>query len=143
MSRLSENQPGDRQILVDTSAWVEFLRGTGSRVNIRVRELMETGARLATTDVVVMELLAGARSENRSKELRRFLLRFDHLPSEGLADFERAAGIYRTCRQRGSTVRSLFDCLISTVAIRERIPVLTHDRDFEVIATHTPLEILV
>lgn len=140
---MSESLPGERPILVDTSAWVEFLRGTGSRVNVRVRELIETGARLATTDVVVMELMAGARSETRSKELRRFLLRFEHLPTEGLADFERAAGIYRTCRQRGSTVRSLFDCLISTVAIRERIPVLAHDRDFEAIASHTPLEILV
>ena len=139
---MSEPRPDDRPILVDTSAWVEFLRGTGSRINVRVRDFIESGARLATTDVVVMELLAGARSESRSKELRRFLLRFEHLPSEGLADFEKAAGIYRTCRQRGSTVRSLFDCLISIVAIREGIPVLAHDRDFEAIADHTPLEVL-
>lgn len=131
-----------RAILVDTSAWVEFLRGTGSSVHLRMRRLIEKEVPLATTDVVVMEILAGARTPNRLEELRRFLLRFDHYPSEGLSDFERAAEIFRKCRQEGEAIRSLFDCLVSAVALRAEIPILARDRDYEVIARHTGLQLL-
>jgi predicted nucleic acid-binding protein len=128
--------------LVDTSAWIEFLRGTGSSVHHRLRALIESGAPLATTDVVVMEVLAGARDKGHWEKLRRFLLHFDHLPTNGLADFEHAARISRACREEGETVRSLFDCLVGAVAIRTGLPVLAHDRDYDVIARHTGLELV-
>lgn len=41
-------------IVVDTSAWVEYLRATGSTIHSRVRSLLASEASLATTDVVVM-----------------------------------------------------------------------------------------
>ena len=129
-------------VLVDTSAWIEFLRGTGSPVHLMLTGLIDEGAALATTDVVVMEILAGARDEARSRELRRFLLHFDHFPSQGLADFERASEIFRRCRGGGETIRSLLDCLVAAVALREEVPVLARDRDYEAISRHTGLEIL-
>lgn len=46
-------------VLVDTSAGIEFLRKTGRKTNLRVRRLIEAGDPLATTDVVIMELLCG------------------------------------------------------------------------------------
>jgi predicted nucleic acid-binding protein len=127
-------------ILVDTSAWIEFLRGTGSPTHQELRRLIDEDARLATTDVVVMELLAGAGDEGRLRDLRRFLLRFTHLPTDGLGDYERAAGIFRKCREEGATIRSLFDCLVAAVALRTDTPVLALDRDYEAIARHTALE---
>ena len=48
-------------ILVDTSAWVEFLRDTGSPVCQCVDDLL--AAEIATCDAVRMEVLAGARNE--------------------------------------------------------------------------------
>ena len=126
-------------ILVDTSAWIEFLRGTGSPTHLELRLLIDEEAPLATTDVVVMELLAGAGDEGRLRELRRFLLRFTHLPTDGLADYEMAAGIYRRCREEGATIRSPFGCLVAAVALRTDTPVLALDRDYEAIARHTPL----
>ena len=45
-------------IVVDTSAWIEFLRDTGSEVCLAVDRLLE--AHLATCDAVSMEVLAGA-----------------------------------------------------------------------------------
>ncbi len=128
-------------ILVDTSAWVEYLRATGSAVHHELRELIANDAPLATTDPVVMELLAGARDSAHVRKLRRLLLRLDHLPIDGLGDYERAAAVYRSCRDKGQTVRSLIDCLIATVAIREGAPVLEQDRDFKVIAAHTELRL--
>ena len=60
-------------ILVDTSAWVEFLRDTGSPVCERVDAVLE--AELATCDPVRMEVLAGARDERHLGDLRRLLAR--------------------------------------------------------------------
>ena len=96
---------------------------------------------LVITDVVVMEVLAGAHSEERVSELRRLLNRFDLIPVEGLADFEAAATLYRRCRRGGETVRKLTDCLIATVALRAGAALLHRDKDFDVIARYAPLEI--
>lgn len=122
--------------LVDTSAWVEFLRSTGSGTHRALRRLLEDGGPVHTTDVVVMEVLAGARDDDQHQQLRRLLGRCEHLPVEGLATYEAAAGLYRRCRQAGETVRALTDCLIGAVALREGVSVLHHDRDFDVLARH-------
>jgi predicted nucleic acid-binding protein len=50
-------------ILVDTSAWVEFLRDTGSPACVRVDEVL--GSELAICDAIQMEVLAGARHESQ------------------------------------------------------------------------------
>jgi predicted nucleic acid-binding protein len=128
--------------LVDTSAWVEFLRATGSDAHLAVRGLLELDAAIHTTDVVVMELLAGARGDEHWAQLRRLLARCEHLPVEGLADYEAAAALYRTARQAGETVRALTDCLIAVVALRAQIAVLHDDRDFDVLARHCGLQVI-
>jgi predicted nucleic acid-binding protein len=112
-------------ILADTSAWVEFLRATGSPAHLRLRELIAGEGDLATTDVVAMELLAGTTTHDAMTQLRRMLLRFQHLPVEGLADHEAAADLYRRCRAGGETVRKLTDCLIAVVAVRTEPPCST------------------
>ena len=127
-------------ILVDTSVWVEFLRATGSRAHDRLRELLEGDEALATTELVVMEVLAGARDHAHLERLRRAVLgRCEMLGGHGLADYEEAAAIYRHCRGQGATVRRLNDCLIAAVAIRAGVPLLHADADFDEIARHCPL----
>jgi predicted nucleic acid-binding protein len=125
-------------ILVDTSAWVEFLRDTGSPICQRVDDLL--AAEIATCDAVRMEVLAGARDEQHLQQLRRLLARASNLPTESV-DYEVAAALYRTCRQRGHTVRKLIDCLIAAVAIRGGVPILHMDADFNILAKHTALEV--
>ena len=128
-------------ILADTSAWVEYLRATGSPVHLRLRRLIADEGELATTEVVMMELLAGEASPEDMARLRRLLGRFELLPVEGLADYEAAAELYRRCRAGGETVRNPTDCLIAAVAMRHGATVLHRDHDFEVIARHTPLRV--
>jgi predicted nucleic acid-binding protein len=128
-------------ILADTSAWVEYLRATGSLVHLRLRKLIADEGELVTTEVVIMELLAGEPSPEGVAQLRRLLGRFDLLPVEGLADYEAAAELYRRCRAGGETVRSLTNCLIAAVAVRSGATLLHRDQDFEVIARHTPLRV--
>lgn len=112
-------------------------------INQRVTALIAGEQVLATTDVVVMEVLAGARNVEHARSLRRLLLSCELLPVFGLSDFEEAAAIHQQCRRSGARVRSLSDCLIAAVAIRARAPILHADRDFQVIARHFPLSIAI
>ncbi len=125
--------------LVDTSAWVEYLRATGSTTHRAVRRILDHDEPAHTTDVVVMELLAGARDDDHRDRLLRLLARCEHVPIEGLDDYETAADLYSMCRTEGETVRALTDCLIAVVALRASLPVLHADRDFDVLARHTGL----
>lgn len=128
-------------ILADTSAWVEYLRATGSPVHLRLRKLIADEGDLVTTEVVMMELLAGETTPEGVARLRRLLGRFDLLAVEGLADYEAAAELHRRCRAGGETVRNLTDCLIAAVAVRHGAALLHRDQDFDVIARHTRLRV--
>lgn len=123
-------------ILVDTSAWVEFLRDTRSPVCVEVDRLL--GLDIAITDAVLMEVLAGARDERHLHNLRALLGLARMLHSEP-RDFDSAAQLYRRCRRQGETVRRLVDCLIAAVAIRHRTSILHADNDYDVLARHTAL----
>jgi predicted nucleic acid-binding protein len=122
-------------ILTDTSAWVEFDRATGSAVDIRVRELIETDGPLAVTEPVLMEVLAGARDGQREERLRRLMMRFSLLTFDPVADFEGAATVYRRCRAAGITPRGLLDCMIAAVAWRRGASLLSHDVDMDRVAS--------
>lgn len=121
-------------ILVDTSAWVEFDRATGSTADRRVEDLIAGDGPLSVTEPVVMEVLAGARTDERELDLRRLLLSFDFLPLDPVADFDAAARIHRRCRQAGVAPRGLLDCLIAAVAQRRSATLLSWDVDMDRVA---------
>lgn len=129
-------------ILVDSSAWVEFLRGTGSSTHRRLRAALQDGEPMAWTDVVALEILAGARDDADRDRLRRLLYGQHFLGVDGPEDYESAAELYRLCRRGGETPRRLADCLIAAVAIRNDVELLCCDADFQVIARHAPLRLL-
>ncbi|HWH30594.1 MAG TPA: PIN domain-containing protein [Mycobacteriales bacterium] len=128
-------------IVVDTSAWVEFLRGTGSATCTAVRSAIATADELAVPDVVRLELLAGA-AEADVEDLRRLLARFVALPASSPADHEVAASLYRRARSAGRTVRSLVDCLVAAAALRLDVPVLARDRDYAALAAVSGLRLV-
>lgn len=121
-------------ILVDTSAWVEYDRATGSAVDRRLMDLIASDGPLAVTEPVIMEVVAGARSDERERDLRRLLLRFDLLAFDIAADFDGAARIYRKCRSVGITPRGMVDCMIASVANRHEASLLAHDADLNRVA---------
>jgi predicted nucleic acid-binding protein len=128
-------------MLADSSAWVEFIRGTGSRAE----QLLVTAIRaddVATTDTVRMELLAGSFRGLSTEDVEAMLDRCSELHQLPREDVSRASEIYRGCRLAGYTVRALNDCLIAAVAIRHSVPVLHCDRDFDVIAKFTDLQVV-
>ena len=125
-------------ILVDTSAWIEFLRDTGSPACVAVDQLLD--ADIAICDAISMEVLAGARHERHLSQLRGLLARATLLPTTP-ADYDSAAALYRTCLSNGTTVRKLIDCLIGAVAIAADAEVLHADADFNGLAAHASLRV--
>ena len=123
-------------IFIDTSAWIEFLRDTGSDVCNTVDELL--AADIAICDPISMEILAGARDERHLGDLRGLLARATVIPTTP-ADYEQAAALFRACRRRGETVRKLVDCLIAATAIKVDAPLLHADSDFATLSRHTKL----
>ena len=90
-------------ILVDTSAWVEFLRDTGSATCDRVEALL--GGEITICDAILMEVLAGARDERHLHDLRRLLARAAILPLAP-RHYEEAAALFRLCRREGEPSES-------------------------------------
>lgn len=127
-------------LIADTSAWVEFLRATGTAEAARLR------VAIAEREVVVIEpvlgeVMAGVRRKSVLSTMR--LLEAQRL--EALApkrDWLDAAEIYRELRWRGVTIRSFIDVLVAAAAIRLELPVLHRDRDFGLIAQYTDLEVV-
>lgn len=129
-------------IVVDTSAWIELLRGSGTPVRHTLDRLLEEDADLAVTEMIVAEVLAGARGERHREELRRRLVAFPVLSLNGLTGFLAAADLYRTARARGVTVRKLADCMIAVPVLREDAELLHADADFDHLARVVPLRVV-
>ena len=128
-------------ILVDTSAWVEFDRATGSSTDRRLTDLIAGDGPVAVTEPVIMEVVAGARTDEREVDLRRLLGRFRLLRFDAVVDFDAAVRIYRACRRVGVTPRGMVDCMIVSVARRHGAALLTIDVDVTRVADIVGLEI--
>jgi predicted nucleic acid-binding protein len=121
-------------ILVDTSAWVEFDRASGSGLDTRLTELIATTDEVAVTEPVIMEVLAGARDDRREHDLRRLMRRFPLMKFDSVIDFDAATRIYRMCRRSGVTPRGMVDCMIAAVAWRHGAILLANDTDLDRVA---------
>jgi len=129
-------------VIVDTSVWIEYVQQTGSRANEALRSAIDADVPITVPELVRMELLTGPTDERRATDRRRFLDAFDVVALEPLIDAEEAAAIHRRCRRAGETPRNLIDCMIAAIAIRRDEPLLHRDRDFDVIARHTTLQVV-
>jgi len=93
-------------------------------------------------DLILLEILRGARDEPHAARLERELRRFDVLTllDAGLATA--AARHYRTLRARGITIRKTADLIIGTYCIEHGYALLHEDRDFEPMQQHLGLSVV-
>jgi predicted nucleic acid-binding protein len=127
-------------VLVDTSVWVDYLRGADTRATSTLRELLAAEPlQVVTTEPVAMEVLAGATEQATLTRLERLVNGLPSLEVDPAVDFRSAAAVFRACRGGGTPVRALVDCLIAAVAIRHGAELVHKDADFESIARVAPL----
>jgi predicted nucleic acid-binding protein len=128
-------------IVVDTSVWIDVLSEVDSPKASRCTELLQDGAPIALTDVIFTEILQGFRQEREALRVEKHLRAFPVLKLEGLDDFALAAQLYRKARRAGVTIRKTLDCLIAAPCVRDDVPILHADGDFDRLASCTDLKI--
>ena len=126
-------------ILVDSSVWIDYFRGTSTPQTDRLDSLLDSEF-LAVGDLILAEVLQGFTSE-RDFEQARKLLESLHLVQLGGRDAAiQAARNFRQLRARGITVRKTIDAVIATRCIMHRHSLLFIERDFEPIVAHLGLQ---
>ena len=125
--------------LVDTSVWVDYLRGTSTQSVEKFQRILDEARPFGLTSLIYQEVLQGTDSDVSFARLETYLRsqRFYH-PQDPLATHAEAARIYFRCRRKGITVRSTIDCLVAQIAIENDLLLLHSDRDFDDIATVVP-----
>ena len=128
-------------VIVDTSAWVEYLRDGIPEVVARVDHCLDRDL-VGIGDLVYCEVMQGIRSPGGRRQVSSLLL---SLPQFGMAGFgiaERSAANYRLLRSRGVTVRKTIDVLIGTFCAENGFRIVHSDSDFDLMASHIGLEVV-
>ncbi|HEY5648836.1 MAG TPA: PIN domain nuclease [Nitrospiria bacterium] len=128
-------------ILVDTTVWIDFFRGTDTRFGKTLHALLDQEEDLCLTGIHLTEILQGIRDDFSQRRIRRRLLSFPIYQPKGVSTYLHAADIYRNCRKKGKTVRKTVDCIIAAIAIENNLRLFHNDRDFNQIARFTRLRI--
>ena len=128
-------------IIIDTSAWVEYLRDGEPSVVGKVDRCLDQDL-VAIGDLVYCEVMQGIRSEHEREEVSTLLLTLPRYEMVGFRIAERSAHNYRLLRSRGLTVRKTVDVIIGTFCAENGLQIVHHDRDFDLMAPHIGLEVL-
>lgn len=125
--------------LVDTSVWVDYLRGARTpRVRI-LTDLLGGEEIVGVAPIILQEILQGADSIDRFEKWRKYFAGLCcYTTADPVASHFAAARLYQTCRRAGRTPRSSNDCLIAQIAIENSLVLLHDDRDFDGIAAVAP-----
>lgn len=125
-------------IVVDSSVWIDFLRGRGVPHVRRLRAMLGTDE-IVVGDLMLCELLQGMDRERAARDVEALLRRFEIVAMAGEAIAVSAARNFRSLRRRGITIRRTIDLLIGTWCIENHAPLLHNDGDFRPMARYLGL----
>jgi len=122
------------KLLVDTSAWIVSFRKSGhEQMKKTLLEALDTLS-VATTDIVILELLQGCRNRNEYDAMHARLTALETIPiNEAVWDLSSTTGY--ELRREGITVPTL-DIIIAAAAKIHDCSLLHHDRHFRTISKH-------
>jgi predicted nucleic acid-binding protein len=118
-----------REVMVDSSVWIAWLRGTTSEPVAKLAELANV-ASLLLGDLILLELLQGARDDRHARAIEAKLGAFRRVALVGFDVALASASHFRELRARGVTVRKAVDLIVGTWCIRHDVALLHDDRDF-------------
>jgi predicted nucleic acid-binding protein len=125
-------------ILVDSSVWIDYFRGTVTAQTETLDRLLGEEP-LAIGDLILTEVLQGFEDERDFNRARRMLasLTVVELGDQDIA--VQAARNFRALRRRGVTIRKTIASVIATRCIEDGHDLLHNDRDFDPFAKHLGL----
>lgn len=122
-------------MLVDSSVWIDFLRGDTAAQTQFLKAALLQGDPVWLAPPILQEVLQGADSQQRFAKWDRTLGELPMVQDSDIRELTReAARLYARCRWQAFTPRSANDCLIAMYAVRFELPLLHRDRDFVNIA---------
>ena len=125
-------------ILVDSSIWINYLRGNNTPQASLLETLLGFEV-IAVGDLMLAEILQGCVHDKEFEATRRALAQFDVVNICTPKTAVQAARNYRALREHGVTVRKTIDTLIATCCIENNLALLHSDRDFDHFAAHLGL----
>lgn len=125
-------------IVVDSSVWVDYFRGTATPQTERLDSLLGSEP-LATGDLILAEVLQGFASDRDFNQAKRLLTSLIVVDFVGRVVAIKAARNFRALRAMGITARKTIDTLIATRCIENRWALLYGDRDFDPFVEHLGL----
>jgi predicted nucleic acid-binding protein len=125
-------------ILVDSSVWIDYFRGTATPQANRLDGLLGSEP-LAIGDLILTEVLQGFGTEREFNDARKVLLALEMVVLGGPDVAVEAAKNYRKLRGLGVTVRKTIDTVIATRCIVSGHMLLHSDRDFDAFEQHLGL----
>lgn len=128
-------------IVVDSSVWIAQLRGTDVATIERLLAIKDSKD-ILVGDLILLEILQGARSEPEARLIEKGLRQFPVRPMLNDKLLGKAAANYRVLRKRGVTIRNTVDIIIGTFCIEEDHILLHNDRDFDPIAKYLGLRVV-
>ncbi len=127
-------------ILVDSSVWIAHLRGQRTAAAAKLEELV-TREPILVGDLILLEILQGARDEANAARIERLLRRFTLVPLLDADLAPIAARNVRSLRKLGVTVRKTADIIIGSFCIENDFLLLHQDRDFDPMEKHLGLRV--
>lgn len=121
----------DGIVLIDTSAWVDFLHDPSPALESRLERLLDQD-RVATTPIVRLELLTGARDQPQFRELKEFIQGVHLLPLK-TSVFDTAEALRFDLRMTEGTTIPVPDVLIAASAVHFECALLHFDSHFDLI----------
>ena len=128
-------------IIIDTTVWVDYLRGTSSP-HAEWLESNLMSERFGLTDLILCEVLQGVVSDVHCHAVQKELQRFEVYETGTIELAIEAAANYRRLRAAGRTVRKTIDCLIATFCLVGGHALLHHDRDYDPFEEHLGLSVI-
>jgi predicted nucleic acid-binding protein len=125
-------------ILVDSSVWIAHLRGSLTPATAKLEAAVNFEP-ILVGDLILLEILQGARDEPHAARIERGLRRFQIVPLLDADLAPRAARNYRRLRDMGITIRKTNDIIIGTFCIERGCSLLHDDRDFVAMEEHLGL----
>jgi predicted nucleic acid-binding protein len=129
-------------ILVDTSVWIDFLRGVDSSERRLLHKLIEDEEDIALTGIILTEILQGVKEEKQFNVIRDYLMELPIYEPKNSFTYADAAYLYRECRKKGKTIRSTIDCLIAAICLENDLTILHKNTDYDGIGECTGLKVI-
>jgi len=128
-------------ILVDSSVWIDYFRGTITPQTERLDGLLVLEP-LAIGDLILTEVLQGFDNERDFNAARKMLASLTVVELGGKEIAIQAAKNFRALRRLGVRVRKTIDTVIATRCIESGYDLLHSDRDFDPFAKHLGLRVV-